>query len=87
MKLARTIAALAFAAAVGGVGMTGVVNAQPAPQGRYCLQSSSGGTDSCGYMNRQQCRIDAQPMGGWCTMNRSVYYRAEPFGHGLVGGY
>ncbi len=87
MKLVYTVAALAFSAVVGNVGIPGTANAQPAPQGRYCLQSSSGGTDSCGYMNRQQCTIDAQPMGGWCTSNRSVYYRAKPYGFGMLGGY
>ena len=88
MKLAYTIAALAFAGAIGGLGMMGTAHAQPAPQGRYCEHSPFGAeTESCGYMHRRQCDQFSQAMGGWCTVNRNIAYRAEPYGHAMAGGY
>jgi hypothetical protein len=67
MKLAYTIAALAFA--VGSVGMTGVANAQSAPQGRYCSTDPFFGSNDCGYNSWSQCVQFAQPNGGFCDIN------------------
>lgn len=88
MKLAYTIAALAFAGAVGGLGMTGTAHAQPAPQGRYCEHTPFGAeAGSCGYMHRRQCDEVAQVMGTWCSLNPKIAYRVQPYGYGMAAGY
>lgn len=84
MKLAYTLAALAFTATVGGLGMTSPAQAQPVPQGRYCLHTQHSGIESCGYMHRQQCVIDAQPMDGWCVLTRSAAYKPEHFAQSMA---
>jgi hypothetical protein len=69
MKLAYTIGALAFAAAVGGLGMTTAAQAQPAPQGRYCDHTlPSYGVNGC-HNSWEQCVKLAQPLGGSCAVN------------------
>jgi len=84
MKLAYTIAALAFTAAVGGLGMTVPANAQPAQQGRYCDHTiPSFGADSC-YHSMAQCSYFARPLGGFCTVNHRTAYLPERDGHGTM---
>jgi hypothetical protein len=84
MKLAYTIAALAFTAAVGGLGMTVPANAQPAPQGRYCDHTlPSFGADSC-YHSMAQCSYFARPLDGSCTVNQHAALRPERDGHGTM---
>jgi len=84
MKLVYTIAALAFAAAVGGLGMTAPANAQAAPQGRYCVHTiPSYGADSC-YSSWGQCSYFARPLSGYCTVNRHTAYRPERSGYGMM---
>jgi hypothetical protein len=68
MKLAYTIGALAFAAAVGGLGLTTTAQAQPATQGRYCDHTlPSYGVNGC-HNSWERCVKLAQPMGGYCTV-------------------
>lgn len=87
MKLAYTIAALALAAGIGGLGMTATANAQPAPQGRYCDQNAYTGTANCSYNSWERCLRFAQPNGGWCTVNENASYRAEPYGDDMARRY
>lgn len=83
MKLAYTLGALAFAAAVGGLGMTATAQAQPAPQGRYCDHTiPSFGADGC-YNSMAQCSYFARPLRGYCTVNHRTAYRPERYGHGM----
>ncbi len=84
MKLAYTIAALTFAAAVGGLGMTASAQAQPAPQGRYCDHTlPSFGADSC-YHSWDQCSYFARPLGGSCTVSHRAASLQDHFGHGTM---
>lgn len=87
MKLAYTIATLALAASLGGLAMTGIANAQPAPQGRYCDHNYYFGTDNCAYHSWNRCLRFALPNGGWCTMNENANYQAEPYGYGMARRY
>jgi hypothetical protein len=84
MKLAYTIGALVFAAAVGGLGMTTPAQAQPAPQGRYCDHTlPSFGTNDC-HNSWERCVKLAQPLGGFCTVNHRIAYRQDRYGHDMM---
>lgn len=85
MKIAYTIAALIFAAASGGLGMTSSANAHPVLQGLYCLHHYDGG-ENFGYMYGEQCSKYTQPMGGWCTFNNDAFYRTEPYSYVMERG-
>jgi hypothetical protein len=66
MKLVHTIAAIAFAAAVGG--MSTAAMAAPA-QSRVCDNNPFFGTQDCHYSTFQRCNRYAQPNGGTCVIN------------------
>ena len=87
MKHAYTIAAFAFCAAAGGIGMPSAASAQPVSaiaQGSYCVHSYSGGLDSCGYVTPQQCAKYARPMGTWCSYHFAE--RRAPVAYGRARG-
>ena len=66
MKLAYTIAALAFAAAVGGMSTAAMAATS---QGAVCDDNPFTGGQNCHYMTLQSCEMFAQPNGGQCAIN------------------
>ncbi len=84
MKLAITIGALAFAAAAGTLGMTASAQAQPIPQGRYCVHARrTSGADDC-YTSWNQCVRSAQPFGGFCMVQHRMAFRSDRYGRGMM---